>query len=89
MLPNGYFPPGSRQLIFRTDYQIQFNAIGNISSDGILAQSGQFTIVNGGSSATVSVSAVSETSTTQTSTGTATGSETSGTYTIPTSLNFN
>jgi hypothetical protein len=46
-----------------TGYQVNFNALGDVADSGILAQSGQFTIVNGGPQASEVVSVVSGTST--------------------------
>ena len=45
------------------DYQIQFNALNNVTNPGILAQSGQFSIQSGGPQVFESVSVVSGTST--------------------------
>jgi hypothetical protein len=72
------FPMGISKLIYvltsRTGYQIQFNALNNVSNSGILAQSGDFTIIPGGPDES-QVSVVTGTSTTvvASATGSATG----------------
>jgi len=71
VLPNG------------TGYQVQFNRLGNVSTEGILAQSGDFTIIPGGPDESAVASVVSGTSTTvigASTTGTAaTGTSEAGT----------
>jgi hypothetical protein len=62
ILPNGYIP--SEYITEdRTNYEIQFNSVGNISDSGVLAVSGKFTIVNGGPEPGTEPTPASETST--------------------------
>ena len=83
--PMGPLQPSVPVLTNRTGYQIQFNRLNNVSTEGILAQSGDFTIIPGGPDESQVVSVVSGTSTTVVGgpTGTATG-----TLRTPSSPNF-
>ncbi len=67
------FPTGTsfikKLLMNRTDYEIQFYNIGNITTAGKLASSGKFTIVHGGPEPGTEVTVVSGTATVAVTTG--------------------